>query len=58
MQCRAVGDCLTKHNLADVRDLMVVISIDSLWKYENGSELAIFPSSTLFLNGITSQNLW
>jgi hypothetical protein len=33
-QWRAVGESLTKHNLADVRDLMVLISVDSLWKYE------------------------
>jgi hypothetical protein len=26
----AVGDCLTKHNFADVRDLMVLISVDDL----------------------------
>jgi hypothetical protein len=43
-QCRADGDCLTKHNLADVCDLMVLISVDNLWKYEYGSDLAIFPA--------------
>jgi hypothetical protein len=43
-QCRAVGDCLTKHNLTDVCDVMVSISVDNLWKYEYGSDLAIFPA--------------
>jgi hypothetical protein len=52
-QRRAVSDCLTKHNLADVCDLIVLISVDSLWRYEYGSDLdifsalAIFPTSTL-----------
>jgi hypothetical protein len=35
-QCMAVGDCLTKYNLTDVRDLNVLISVDNLWKYEYG----------------------
>jgi hypothetical protein len=43
-QCRALGDCLTKHNVADFCDLMVLISVNSLWKYEYGSDLAIFPA--------------
>jgi hypothetical protein len=35
---RAVGDCLTKHNLANVCDLMVLISVESMssavtWPY-------------------------
>jgi hypothetical protein len=30
MQCLAVGDCLSKHNLADVCDLMMLISVDNL----------------------------
>jgi hypothetical protein len=47
-QCLAVGDCLIKHNLLDVCDIMVLISIDSLWKYEYGSDLAIFPVLAMF----------
>lgn len=45
-QCLAVGDCLTKHNFADVRDLMALISADNLWKYD--SNLAIFPAFAIF----------
>jgi hypothetical protein len=43
-QCLAVGDCLTKHNFNDICDLMVLISVDILLKYEYGSDLAIFSS--------------
>jgi hypothetical protein len=47
-QCRTVGDCLTKHNLTDVCDLMMLISVDSLWKCEYGSDLVIFPALAIF----------
>jgi hypothetical protein len=47
-QCRAVGDCLTKHNVTDVCDLMVLISADNMWKYEYGSDLVIFPALAIF----------
>jgi hypothetical protein len=47
-QCSAVGYRLTKHNLADVRDPMVLISVDNLWKYKYGSDLAIFPALAIF----------
>lgn len=32
-QCRSVSDCLTERNLADVCDVMVLISVENLWKY-------------------------
>jgi hypothetical protein len=47
-QCLAVGDCLTKHNLTDICDLMVLISVDNLWDYEYDSDLAIFPAFAVF----------
>lgn len=47
IQCSSVGDSLTEHNLADVNDLTVLTSVDSLWKYEYGSNLAIFPTRAL-----------
>jgi hypothetical protein len=47
-QRRAVGNCLTEHSLADVRDKMVLISVGSLWKYGYGSDLAIFPALAIF----------
>jgi hypothetical protein len=47
-QRRAVGDRLTKHNLADVYYLLVLISVDSLWNDEYGSDLAIFPTLITF----------
>jgi hypothetical protein len=37
MQCLAVVDCLTEHSLADVCDLMMLISTDNLWMYEGES---------------------
>jgi hypothetical protein len=59
MQCLAVGDCLTKHNFGDVLDLMTLIFIGSVWKYEYGSELAVFPALGVFrtsaLHGILKQ---
>lgn len=33
-QRRAPGDCLSEHNLAQIRDLIVMISIDKLWNHE------------------------
>jgi hypothetical protein len=33
-QCHAVGDFLTKHNLTDVHNLIVLISVDSLLRCE------------------------
>jgi hypothetical protein len=47
-QCLTVDDCLNKHNLANICALMVFISVDSLWKYEYGSDLAIFPALAIF----------
>jgi hypothetical protein len=47
-QCLTIGDCLTKHKLADVCDIMVLISVQNLWKYEYGSDLAIFPALAIF----------
>lgn len=40
---RSVGDSLTKHNLADACDLMV-LSAENLLKCEYGSDFAIFPA--------------
>jgi hypothetical protein len=49
----AVGDdCRTKHSLARVCDLMVLIFVDSLRKYECGSDLAIFPVLAIFPKSI------
>jgi hypothetical protein len=45
---QAVGDCLSELNSADVCDLMVLTSIDSLWKYEYGSDRAVFPAPANF----------
>jgi hypothetical protein len=47
-QCRAVGDCLTKHNLTDVHDLMVLTSGDNLLKYEYDYDLAVFSALVIF----------
>jgi hypothetical protein len=47
-QCLAIGDCLTKTNLAHVCDPVVLISVDGLWKYEYGSNLAVFPALAIF----------
>lgn len=47
-QCRAVGDCLIEHNVADVCGLMVLIYVNILWKYEYGSGLDIFPALSVF----------
>jgi hypothetical protein len=58
-QCLTVGDCLTKHNFGDVLDLMTLILIGSVWKYEYDRELAVFPASGVFrtstLHGILKQ---
>jgi hypothetical protein len=40
-QCHAIGNCFTKHTLAGVCDLMVLISLNNQWKHEYGSNLAI-----------------
>jgi hypothetical protein len=39
---------VTKHNLADICDLMVLIFVDNLWKFEYSSDLAIFPGLVIF----------
>jgi hypothetical protein len=50
-----VFSSLIKHTLPDVCDLIVLIYVDNLHKYEYGSDLAmllvlaIFPSNTLFV---------
>jgi hypothetical protein len=44
----AVGVYLTEYDLADVCDLMMLISVDSLWKYEYGSDLTVFPALAIF----------
>jgi hypothetical protein len=54
-----VFSCLIKHTLADVCDLIVLIYVDNLHKYEYGSDLAmlpvlaVFPSNTLFVVSYT-----
>jgi hypothetical protein len=34
---------------------MVLISVDNLWKYEYGSDLAIFPALAIFLSSTLPQ---
>lgn len=41
-QYRADGGCLAKHYMADICDVTVLISADSLWKYEYSSDMAVF----------------
>lgn len=43
----AVSGSLTKHIFTDVCDLMVLISVDNLGKYNYDSALATFSSNTL-----------
>jgi hypothetical protein len=55
MECRVGSDHLTKHNMADIHGLMVLISVDNLWNYGDDSDFIAFPalsmlkSSTLYL---------
>lgn len=44
--CLPADDCLPNHNLTDVCDPMVLISVDSLWKYD--IVLAMFPALDIF----------
>jgi hypothetical protein len=48
LQCWAVGDYLTKHNLADVRNIIVLTSVDGLLTYKYGNDLSTFPPLAVF----------
>jgi hypothetical protein len=47
MVYRVGSDHLAKHNMADIHDLMVLISIGSLLKYGTDSDLITFPALTV-----------
>jgi hypothetical protein len=45
---RSTAQLVTERNLADVCDRMVLISVDSLWNCEYGSDLVKFPALAIF----------
>jgi hypothetical protein len=55
LHCLPITDCFTKNSLADVSDLMVLTSVDSLRKYKYDSDLAIFPAFAIFFSSTLLQ---